>query len=72
MESSKKRSKMVATMTKKYGSYEAWVQHMRENGSKGGKNAKNNKHFRDNPELARLAGIKSGEIRRNNKKDVAF
>lgn len=72
MDSSNTHSKMVTTMIEKYGSYEGWIQHMRENGSKGGKKAKNNKHFRTNPELARLAGIKSGETRRNKKKSIAF
>ena len=55
-------------MIEKYGSREAWIQHMRENGSKGGKNAKNNKHFRDTPGLARSAGMKSVEVRREKSK----
>lgn len=55
-------------MIAKYGSIEAWKKHMSEIGSKGGKEAKNNKHFRTDPGLASKAGLRSAEIRRNKNK----
>lgn len=44
MKSSKPQYSRIATiMIKKHGSYEAWIQFMRENGCKGGKNNKGKK-----------------------------
>jgi general stress protein YciG len=65
---SERYQKMINTMIEKYGSIEAWKKHMSEIGSKGGKEAKDNKHFRTNPELASKAGLRSAEIRRNKNK----
>ena len=69
---------LVATMVKKYGSYEAYKQSMRELGSRGGKIG-NTGGFASNVigndgltgyERARVAGRKSGEISRKGLKFI--
>ena len=69
---------LVATMVKKYGSYEAYKQSMRERASRGGKIG-NTGGFASNVigndgltgyERARVAGRKSGEISRRGYKFI--
>jgi hypothetical protein len=62
-------SKIRETMIKKYGSQEAWSEHMRQNGSKGGKNGTGHTfaHGKVDP---RVAGKVGGQISRTHKKVV--
>ena len=71
--------KLVATMTEKYGSYEAYKQSMRERASKGGKIG-NTGGFASNVigndgltgyERARVAGAIGGRKSRRGKKDAS-
>lgn len=67
-------TKLRATMIKKYGSEEAWREHMRNNGSKGGRNG--NKKLNPNyqggfahPDAnPKAAGARGGRISRRTKK----
>lgn len=58
--------KLVETMVKKHGSYEAWCEWMRNNGRKGGEKSTGG-GFAVNRELAREAGRKGGRISRRGK-----
>ena len=61
----------IETMIKKYGSREAWCEHMRSLGAKGGKKGARDgaiKGFAANIERARIAGAKGGTISRRGKR----
>ena len=55
--------KLRATMIKKFGSEEAWMDYVKERGRRGG-SAKVSKGFGKNPELAREAGRLGGMAKR--------
>ncbi len=71
--------KLRQTMIKKYGSQEAWSEHMHQIGKKGGANGKGDDYklggvkasgFAANPALARRVGKIGGMISRPHKKVV--
>lgn len=60
-------AKLVETMIKKHGSYEAYKQSMRERASRGGKNG-NTGGFAFNRDIARSAGATGGKYSRKGYK----
>lgn len=62
--------KLRETMIKKYGSEEAWREHMKAVGSKGGKHIHPNKGFAHPSARPDLAGRRGGQISRKPKKVV--
>ena len=57
---------MRATMIERYGSIEAWKQHMRELAHKGGKNGHTGGFFADR-NRASWAGYKGGKVSKRGK-----
>lgn len=62
-------AKLRATMIKKFGSEEAWMDYIKERGRKGG-SAKVSKGFGKNPDLAREAGRRGGLVKSSNRREV--
>ena len=60
--------KLVATMTEKYGSYEAYKQSMRELGSRGGSVKSTKGGFAADHVRARIAGATGGKYSRKGYK----
>jgi general stress protein YciG len=68
MNTAKGGAELRQTMIEKYGSEEAWRQHLRHLGSLGGKTKNSNKGFGSNRQLASEAGRRGGSKSRRRRK----